>query len=212
MVNSRRKLTATLAATLAAFSLISVSHGKASHPAKPKLKVAVKIKIDDGRIVKAVATNGSTIKLGKEGDVYGLALAVQDEGKKLVEFTVSRIPHKEGVAPEEIEKLQVEGASAKTTNTPTSFSIEVVRVDKVSDAPAQSPGQAGQSKYADFVYAAFTPGLRSGPPQGRGYQAGDGVCCVSCDDGFTACANCYVEIEGCGACVTAKCWNEGFPA
>jgi hypothetical protein len=195
--------------------LIPVSHAGTSRSPKPKLKVAVKIKTDDGRTVKAVATNGSMIKLGKDGDVYGLVVAVQDEGKQLVEFTVSRIPPKEGGAPEEIEKLQVEGASAKTTNTPTSFSIEVVRVEKVSDAPAQSTGQAGQSKYADFVYAHFTPGtrgLRPGPPQGRGYQAGDGVCCVSCDDGFTVCANCYVEIVGCGACITAKCMNEGFPS
>lgn len=111
-------------------------------------------------------------------------------------------------APEEVERIKIKGKEAKPTSTRPSFSIQVERLERVTNVAAQSADYRTQHQRIDFKPASYA--ASPAWPQGRGYLAGDGVCCVSCDDGFTACANCAVSIQGCGFCTTGDC-RDGNP-
>jgi hypothetical protein len=194
--------------------MASLSYVPTAHASKPKLFVTVKITTDDGRVVKARATQGSTIELRKDGNAFGFTPIVKDESKGLVEFVVTHALTQGGDVPdnvpEEIERLKVEGKSSKATSTSPAFNLQVERIERTFDDKQQGSGYAKPNPLIDFKPARFVRESAGAPIQGGGYDAGAGICCVRCEDGFTACANCSVIIVGCGTCQAGDC-KDGNP-
>lgn len=197
-----RKFACALAISLAALVVASLGHARAPLPPKSKLLVVMKITVDDGRVVQARASAGSMVKLRKDGKAFGLRPVVRDIKELVVEFVVSRAPDGGG-DPEEVERVKVKGKEVRATSTSPSFSIQVERLEMVPDESPQGAGIQGGRRLPYLRPASYL----AQPVRPAAYED---VCCVSCPDGLTACANCAVWIQGCGSCTAGDC-QDGDP-
>lgn len=165
-----------------------------------KRKIDLKITYPDGKWVKARSTEGSMIRLQRDGDDFAFTPSITDADNGEIEVSVSRFDGPAAKTPgEALEKVKVKRktAGAKTMNG--SFEIEVFHIDTVSEAAGVTPRTpclkpAGDAQVRPVAYAEASPLIDDGV----------GVCCATCE-GITACANCSVWI-GCGAtCCVGDC-------
>ena len=196
-----------LGIALLALGMPSLRRVQANYARKPTRIVQMSLTSADGRLAKARATEGSAVKVRKDGNTIIFTPIVRDESNGVVEFVISRPSLNRGSAPEEMERVKVSRKSAKAISATSGFSIKVERIDEAREAIPQSSVHRSPNQPAVFSLASHLTTAAS--------TVAD-VCCVSCPDGFTACANCSVWIGGCGSCTAGDCedgdpwWDYGF--
>lgn len=195
---NRMILRGSLAALLLLLHAPAYRYAHAGGVKGAKRKIDLKITYPDGKWVKARSTEGSLIRLERDGDDFAFTPNITDADNGEIEVSVSRFEGPAAKTPgEALEKVKVKAktAGAKTTNG--SFTIEVFHIGTTAEAAGMTPRTtclkpAVAAQVRPVAYAEASPLID------------DGVCCASCE-GITACANCSVWI-GCGAtCCVGEC-------
>jgi hypothetical protein len=190
---------------MASLGLVSLLYAQVKTTSAPTKKVVLKITYPDGEWLQAGATEGSVIRIERDGKVFGFTPTVRDAGNGIVEIKVSRITTSQGTdVAEEVGKLVVNSKSPSTTTTDPAFTIQLLRIEK-------APEGVGKGTVART--GTCTSGNRAATMQQASYMAhrpmpndpggGGGNCCVTCN-GVTACANCSVSMS-CGSCCLDPC-------
>lgn len=163
---------------------------------KSRTRVFLKFTLNDGRLIKVGAFEGSKIKIQIHERTFNITPSISDSDRGVVELALSRPSvERRGVDSEQIVRLKVENESSEDTLINRDFSVQLLSVERVFKSQKQSTLGANSSE---------------SPQAGRYhpldvYDAGEGVCCVSCN-GVTACSSCHVEVVGCG-----DCWGNDCP-
>lgn len=197
-------LSFALVALLSSLGLVSLLYAQAKTTSAPTKKVVLKITYPDGEWLQAGATEGSVIRVERDGKIFGFTPTVRDASNGVVELKVSRITASQGNdVSEEVGKLIVNSKSPSTTTTDPVFTIQVLRVEKAPE---------GVGKGTVARNGTCTSANRSATTQAASHMAhaampndpgGGGNCCITCN-GVTACANCSVSMS-CGSCCLDPC-------
>ncbi len=176
-------MAAILVASLGSASLL---YSQRTHPVrKSHKKISWTITLPDGNWVKSSESEGSMLRIERDGKVWGFTPVVKYEAEGTVAVKVFRITRMnnglEAIKEVESQKVGMESARAIDTD---GFSIQVTKIEQ--DALETNFSTMGETDIDDGVV-----------PVGEA-----GKCCVTCG-GWKVCG-CKVEMS-CGSCCSDAC-------
>jgi len=158
-----------------------------------RTRVFLKFTLTDGRLIKVVAFVGSKINIQIQERTYHLTPSISNSDNGVVELAIAGSSlERRGVDGEQLVRLKFENESSDSTPINSDLSVRLLRVERVVKSPKQANPDERPGRQAGSIHPLDV------------YDAGEGVCCVSCD-GVTACSSCLVEVVGCGYCCGNDC-------
>ena len=207
MLKQRQMITFALVLLLAALAFTSTGYTEPNIGSKARTRISLKFTLNDGRLIKVGTFEGGTVKIQIRERAYTLTPSVQDADSSVVELAISHPSvQRKGGNPDQIVRLKVDNEFSEDTSINPDFAVQVLSIEKVFKHAKQGSLDRRSIGGLQFQPVSYHP--PTGPRDT--YDAGEGVCCVSCD-GVTACSNCYVWVGGCGSCWGSECPGTFFP-
>lgn len=207
MFKQRQMITCALVLLLAALAFTSTGYTEPNIGSKARTRISLKFTLNDGRLIKVGTFEGGKVKLKIRERAYTIIPSVQDADSSVVELAVAHgSAQRRGGDTDQIVRLRMDSEFSDETSINPDFAVQVLGIEKVFKSAKQGSLDRRSIGGLQFLPVSYHP--PAGPRDT--YDAGEGVCCVSCD-GVTACSSCFVEVVGCGSCWGSDCPGTFFP-